>query len=171
MSPEFLRVLRILSTPCAGLWVSRLVSRLGASCHLSSVSHSTEKARWASGMRWGRHSLFTAPGRRSPASCTAGATCERFLGSGTERSRAVPRCPWAALPRPRPQGLGRRLRCFPPGHCGPSRLTFLTLGSKSTQHVCYLSSAWWAPARFMSGCGCALGVMKSLLSFAGYLFK
>lgn len=38
MFPELLRVLRILSMPCAGPWGSRLVSRLGASCHLSPES-------------------------------------------------------------------------------------------------------------------------------------
>lgn len=98
---------------------------------------------------------------------------ERFLGSGTEAEPASP-----AVPAGRAAGLSLRRRAsgaagFPPEDCRASHLTFLSLAWQSRQHACYHSSAWWAPARFMSGCACgsALGVMKSLLSFAGYLFE
>lgn len=139
---EFLRVLQVLSVPCAGLQGSRPMSRLGASCHLSpdSVTRQSKHAEHLGcdeavipclQLLAGRALRHARPG--------LGAFPQQWHRGRASLSRGARWLPCRAL----------SLRCWPaaplvspPEDCSPSHLTFLSLGSQSRQHLCYLPSAW-----------------------------
>lgn len=120
-------------------------------------------------MWWDRHSLFTAPGRQSPASCTAGVGSVSLAVAQRDERWLLLLVPAGQPCRvPSARGAGRvALLVFPPEDRRPSHLACFSVGSQSRWPVCYLPSAWWAPECFVTGCG----VMKSLLSFAENLLK
>lgn len=138
MFPQFLRVLRVLSVSCAGCG-SRLVSPLGASCHLSPESVTRQR----------KHAEHLGCDE-------AVIPCLQLLaGKALRHARPGP----GAFPRQWHRGQGRPPRgarwlprrapawgagpaaplLLPPEDCRPSHLAFRSLGS---QHVCCLSSAW-----------------------------